>query len=581
MSDTVTIGRFDSAYYVPDLHPDPERVRWQLDRVLRRDLPAACGQALQSGLAQPDDAIWLIRRLNVEIALDVSAFDEPQIAQAWGEALAGRIVHAIAAGGDDVLYFPDPPAYLAQFLVDLAGGAAWNKWYYEDFAGLRELPESAAAREALLRDLGIGIAALDQLGASHRLERLLAILSIADARRLFAAILQIDSTPPTRASVTAALAIWHSLPLMDRDHDALRLLATLGGSTPGAARTVELLIRLAALPHSLSLPLDSELLADLPAPTRAALATLIALADDDRDWLIEVVTTVTGTAATPDQMTQTIPTAYGGAALLLAALLADGLDRALEIVDPANAALLRLVVLAKGVGDPGALDDPVVQLIAGVASAPTGDDLAALNDLDAETLLAALIERLYAAGRASGRGVRLERLDYRDQPFVLLRDLDADAWLAAPSPDRVDAALAALQTLTGSPGYQYGSGDPPPELSAVIARFEARAKPASSELDTFPPLPILDPSLDFALTLFARAALRGFAARLIGFEWSSAAYLRDRFLTGVGVVELTPDAITVRLATSPLRIIMQMAGIDGETLTLPWLPATPIYLRLT
>ncbi len=83
------------------------------------------------------------------------------------------------------------------------------------------------------------------------------------------------------------------------------------------------------------------------------------------------------------------------------------------------------------------------------------------------------------------------------------------------------------------------------------------------------------------MTLFARAALRGFAARLIGFEWSSAAYLRERFLTGMSIAELTPGAIDLRLAESPLKIIMQMAGIDGETLALPWLPDTLIRLRLT
>ncbi len=579
---TVTIGRFHSAYYVPDLHPEPERVRWQLDRVLRRDLPAACGQALQSGIGQMDDAIWLIRRLQVEVALDVSAFDETQIAQAWGEALAGRIVRAITQGEDDVLTFPNPPAYLAQFLVDLASGTAWGKWYYEDFAGLRELPTSTAAREALLRDLGDGIAALYQLAASNHLEHLLSILSVADARRLFAAILPTDSAPPTRAAVTAVLAIWHALPLAGGDHDAIRLFAALGGSPPGAARTVDLLLRLAALPRALEFPLDNALLADLAAPVRAALTSLIALADGDQDWLTEVVGTVTANAPAAHPATaRTLPTAYGGAVLLLAALHADGLDRALEAVDPAHAALLRCLVLAEGLGDLGALDDPVVHLIAGLNATPTADDLADLNQLDAEVLLSALIERLHEAGRASGRGLQVDRIDYRDQPFALLRDLDADAWLCALPLDRLSAALSAVQALTGAPAYQHGIDEPPPELHDLIARFETRAKPAAGDLDAFPPLTALDPPLDLAVTLFARAALRAFAARLIGFEWSSAAYLRERFLSGVSVVELTPGVIDVRLAESPLKIILQMAGVDGETLVLPWLPDTLIRLRLT
>ncbi len=581
-ADTVTIARFHSDYDVPDFHPEPERVHWQLDRVLRRDLPAACGQALQSGLGQRDDAIWLIRRLEIEVALDVSAFDETQIAQAWGEALAGRIVRAITQGEDDVLYFQNPPAYLAQFLVDLANGSAWGKWYYADFDGLRELPESAAAREALLRDPADGSAALHQLAASGRLERLLSILSIADARRLFAAILQINSAPPTRAAVTAALAIWHSLPAVGSDHAALRLFAALGGSTPGAARVVELLLQLAAIPHPLAFPLDNALIADLPAPARAALTTLIALTDGDHDWLREVVSTATANAAEPSPTAaQTIPTAYGGAVLLLAALHADGLDHALETVDPAHAALLRCLVLAKGLGDLDALDDPVVRLITGLDAAPTDGDFATLNQLDAEILLSALIERLHEAGRASGRGVLLDRLDYSDRPLVLLRDLDADAWLAALPPNRVGAALDAVQALTGVAAYQHGIDEPPPELRDLIARFEARAKPAPIDLDYFPALTALDPLLDCALTLYAHAALRAFAARLIGFEWSSAAYLRDRFFSGVSVVELTPGVIDLRLAESPLKIILQMAGIDGETLALAWLPDTLIRLRLT
>jgi hypothetical protein len=130
-NSSVTIERLHSIYLVPQQHPAPEDLRWRLDAVMGNRLASVCGQLLAQALHADDPSIWLIRRLDVDLALDAGAVDDELLARAWGRRMATAIVRAIARGadGDTVLHFPDRAAYLAQFVGDLAEGRAWGKWY--------------------------------------------------------------------------------------------------------------------------------------------------------------------------------------------------------------------------------------------------------------------------------------------------------------------------------------------------------------------------------------------------------------------------------------------------------------------
>jgi hypothetical protein len=58
--------------------------------------------------------------------------------------------------------------------------------------------------------------------------------------------------------------------------------------------------------------------------------------------------------------------------------------------------------------------------------------------------------------------------------------------------------------------------------------------------------------MERAVVLYARAVLRHFAGRLMGFEWSGGEHLWRNFLAGTGSVTVTDDGLDVRLPASPL-----------------------------
>jgi hypothetical protein len=86
-------------------------------------------------------------------------------------------------GGGNVVRFANRAAYVARFLRDVAAGTAWGKWYYESFAGLRQLSTSAALRTAVCNESDAGPAALLELD-DHELKRVLRELTEQDARRI-------------------------------------------------------------------------------------------------------------------------------------------------------------------------------------------------------------------------------------------------------------------------------------------------------------------------------------------------------------------------------------------------------------
>ena len=84
--------------------------------------------------------------------------------------------------------FPDRASYLAQFLVDLTDGRAWDRWYYRHFADLRPLPFGAAVRMLIERELPHAQSALVKVDERGRLQRLVDQLGENDAYRIYSAL---------------------------------------------------------------------------------------------------------------------------------------------------------------------------------------------------------------------------------------------------------------------------------------------------------------------------------------------------------------------------------------------------------
>ncbi len=212
--------------------------------------------------------------------------------------------------------------------------------------------------------------------------------------------------------------------------------------------------------------------------------------------------------------------------------------------------------------------------------------------------------------------------------ILLLRDVEHDYWLVAePVPDdgiagRLLAALESVRQAVEAPvehlvlGTDLGkrisaSGvagdlpgrllwrqapegealapvpdveglwavDPEPldgEAAGRIRRFLARSRAAAPELEYL----CLDTTADLAASLAARAVLRHFAGRLMGFGWSGCEFLYRNFLAGEGTVRRTAEGLEVTLPRAPLHLVARMAGADGMSYTVPWLGDQRVTLSL-
>jgi hypothetical protein len=170
-------------------------------------------------------------------------------------------------------------------------------------------------------------------------------------------------------------------------------------------------------------------------------------------------------------------------------------------------------------------------------------------------------------GRAEGRFLIVDSLNGR----FILRDAARDAWLLVDEdPER--ALRIAREVFEREPEYvlEGGAAEAPAGFDTWFERHrDLPSEVAALSFDAEPP---------GALLLAARATLRELAARLMGFEWSSAAYLQENFIAGSGVVRGREAGHEVELSASPLQVVLQLAGVHGRALHVAWLGDTTLTL---
>lgn len=373
----------------------------------------------------------------------------------------------------------------------------------------------------------------------------------------------------------------------------------------------------------------AELLAQLSGGDAhwAVQAAAVLLGDQLRQATIESQGTLAG---------ESIASHFAGVFLLAPTLCEIGIEAFPSTVTRKTlhaetiAATLRHWLLVKCLGRSRGLEtvsDAALRLLSGFTGRSFPDALQDLdeNSVSAEALQRILLRALLGSGRYDGHCLLVETapVPESDHSALVVRDVYGGYWIAAISLDSCDSAdPAALESLlrstcdvvgrrpkvlllrgaiTNSLAIRnvlhpfadqlfLGESDPSAfgnalasELNVSPERLAQLLPTAVDHLQYFSLLGVwprvaLDPRLDLTLTLFACAALRQFARRLMGFESSSPEYLYQNFLAGLGIIHSYPEKCEVRLPRSPLFLVLRLCGLHEQTFRVPWIKEREVCL---
>ncbi len=634
------IRQWHAEYLVAVDHPAPEALRARLDAAVAHDLAPVLAAILAPWFARQTSGLWFIRRLDLAVDLNV-AWEREQVARVLAQQITRELALLLHEGGDgaNVLWFPGRAAYLARFLVDLAAGAAWGKWYYAAFDGLRLLPVSAALRTALVDEPALGQAALAEM-ADDDLAQVGRVLTIHDARLIVDRLAA--SLPPADATRCLA-AIWAMMEKTalsgwsgrEEPVQALHLYVQMSRQHPSLAGPtlrsgVLALLRLAAcLAHS---PVDraKKLLTalrhrDLTALYVVAGATdaevLRPLLDCPTQWVQAVgqALLARNTASSPQERSNDAgvqQTPFGGLFFLLPLLdqlpLAEATHDWPDLAGTSAVRVVRLLLLAKGCGQARTLAlfyDPLVRELLGVEAHVAAADVIAwqrrITAVQRQHFLATLARWQQTMLAVRAHLLILKRLPAPGRPLVVLQDsqrgiwLDVwhfhplrfasqvQRWLAALDPKAIlfceeewvtslQNILPSHQMLTLPTAAQNPLVLEDPHLSELLAR---QAKLGNDLTYLTLPASLCGPrSVDLALSAAAQALLRNFAWRLPGFARSSLAYLFDNFLDCPASLEDAPDRCILRLGRPPLNLVLNMTGMARASYRVGWRGDRPFVL---
>jgi hypothetical protein len=436
----------------------------RLDEAVDLGLPDALSAATSPWLSDTDPGIWLIRRLEVGMDINV-AWERNVLIRAWAMQIARALHAALQDGGDGqtVLWFPNRAAYLARFLVDAAAGWAWGKWYYESFEGLRLLPTSAVLRTAICEEPAVGQAALLQLTADE-LQKVLRALTVQDMRRILEGLAENAPASEELRCFQAVWAVWPTLPGVsfsagEEWRSALRLylavrLAQADIDGLPLLMAVLALLRLALLLAGSPIPRGRALLAALTGGDMASvyLATgpgdaeiLAPLLRCPASWLQEVGQMLL--ARPPSEMVDeaAMPparryTQFGGIFLLLPLLdelpLAEATHGWPDPEEVSAAMLVRFLLLIKCCGQShahSAFDDPLVRDVMAIPPSLSPAVLANWSACMPPGSIGAFLDLLASwqseRGTVLGETLVLAHVTARRTPLAVLLDGERGVWL--------------------------------------------------------------------------------------------------------------------------------------------------------
>ncbi|WP_157217419.1 hypothetical protein [Flavisphingomonas formosensis] len=470
-----------------------------------------------------DDALWVIRRLDVVAVADAAADGAEALARAMREAVA----RALAGGADGVVRFESRAARLATFLFDLASGDAFDRWYHRRYRALAPLPTAQAVRLALLGEPEDGLPAVILLHQSGRLIRWIDRIGGEGARAALSALVPVETYRQGRVDPGALVDAVGAEPGFRRWREGpqarLALVAigaaqlsappaALAAAVPAALHILARRHRLAAVPFPATDPAEGAADPGPPAGTTRRAAHARA-----RSKLADQVAA---------QGPLSLATSFAGIFLLwrsvvelgLPALLADGRMR------------LELAATLAGPDREAARDDPALHWLAdhipepdeAVPRAPAGLAFARLLVDRAAPRVPALIEQRFGE---DGR---------------IVQDALTEDWLIAGSSAHARRQLVALGLARPSPA--------PDE-----------ARPVATDLAYFG----ATDRRRVGWALLARAAHADLARRLPGLARSSASWVAANLVAGRGELTVEDGEARVHLPRVPLDLVLRMTGMDG------------------
>ncbi|MDD5320318.1 MAG: hypothetical protein PHD43_06835 [Methylococcales bacterium] len=631
------IRRFQAQYQISRDHPAPERIQSRLDEAVTRGLAQTLAHALTPWFSKSDASIWLIRQLDVELAVNAN-LDEELLKRTWAAQIARSTAVSVQGGsdGENVMGFASRAAYLARFLADLAQGRAWGKWYYEGFEGLRPLPVSAALRTTVCEQPATGREAL-RLLQPFELDHLLRALSAQDARRVLDSFAETDASSDDFDCFQTVWSIW-TFQVGEDWSNALRLYLDANkenvGGLPLRAAALALLRlhrRLSNGKSSLVTILTNGDIAALYESVGASDAEMLApLLRCPPEWVQEVsgqlLAQNTGSVAA-ETVASPGPrqTNFGGLFLLLPLIDELPLEVAThdwpDTEDVSGVTLARFLLLIKSCGQPRAhsvFHDFLLRDLLGIPPAFSMDALAdwqkGVSASHLQDFLKTLETWLAERGTIHGETLILtlassSALSQGQGPPAILIDAARGVWLSvtdysARNPKRPLGSLghffsgerlenatllcdpALLDSLHSAfPDRQMLSLDDPAvgilvdeddALADILARLDKL--PDDFDYLSLPKSWRISSTFDRALSVGAQGLLRSFAWRLPGFAGSNLPYLYSNFLDFAGSMEEETARRVVRLGRPPLHLILNMTGMERKIYTLSWLGERPFTL---
>jgi hypothetical protein len=540
-----------------------QAVQAQVDDITRfaqRELAAA----LDAYLQRKQGEVILVRSLEFDFDLDL-ACDPAHAARALAGHVTQQLVECIETAAPQVLRFKSWAAYAARFVLDLAAGTAWGRWYYDPFDGLRSLPTGAAIRTLLGGADTTG--ALAAIPAAHWPD-VAAALDEAESWRLLdelAARPAPTDVPACEAPLLEALANRELREITGAPGIALAMLAACerAGLAIGAA-AVQAAEVVASAAHAVwrddLAPASGPLRDAWPPPAGARAAARVALhfagergrALQDLRRAAQRVGSATpeegATHSCEDATPVEIASCAPGLGILLNEL--EGLRRAGLCGPPGFEASLLLAILATASGPERASatwDDAAWRATLGVDRRLTWSMFAqalaaAPESLDCTRAAHSTLAGHHSAGSAVHLRFRLATADPEGAILEPAVDLATGLWCSL-NRTAADAETAPLE-------------------GAVRLAATRRARADFRALDN----PLLHagcpPAWRLAIMAGAQFAWRRVSQRVPGMLLASLPYLRSNLLGRRGcVVETGASTWHWCVARPPLHVLLAMTGI--------------------